>query len=128
MLNNYLTNNYAKMKSQRQDYILNLIKSDTNQKILIVGGAEGIFADKIIKISGVSKLYTIEIEAAFIEMLKANHKLIVQEGDLNVNFPYEDNFFDLIVADQVIEHLYDTDIFLQESKRVLRGGENDYYN
>jgi len=36
--------------------------------------------------------------------------------------PYEDNFFDIIIAGEIIEHIYDTDFFLQEIKRILKPG------
>lgn len=122
MLGDYLNNTYNKSKEERQNYIISLVKNNPNQKILVVGGAEGIFAERIRKKSEVDKIYTIEIEDDFIEMLKRNTNLVVYQGDLNESFPYEDNYFDLIIADQVIEHLHDTDIFLTESKRVLIGG------
>jgi len=34
--------------------------------------------------------------------------------------PYEDNFFDFVVSGEIIEHIYDTDFFLEEIKRVLK--------
>lgn len=34
--------------------------------------------------------------------------------------PCEDNFFDLVVAGEVIEHIYDTDFFLAETYRILK--------
>lgn len=34
--------------------------------------------------------------------------------------PYRDNFFDLVVAGEIIEHIYDTDFFLEEVRRVLK--------
>jgi len=36
--------------------------------------------------------------------------------------PVADGYFDLVMALDVIEHLYDTDIFLTELRRVLRAG------
>lgn len=36
--------------------------------------------------------------------------------------PVEDNFFDAIIAGDLIEHLVDTDVFLEELYRVLRPG------
>lgn len=36
------------------------------------------------------------------------------------NLPYEDNFFDVVAAGEIIEHIYDTDFFLQEISRVLK--------
>jgi 2-polyprenyl-3-methyl-5-hydroxy-6-metoxy-1,4-benzoquinol methylase len=34
--------------------------------------------------------------------------------------PFENNFFDLVVAGEIIEHIYDTDLFLEEIKRILK--------
>jgi 2-polyprenyl-3-methyl-5-hydroxy-6-metoxy-1,4-benzoquinol methylase len=36
--------------------------------------------------------------------------------------PYADNFFDVTVTGEIIEHIYDTDFFLEEIKRVLKPG------
>lgn len=33
--------------------------------------------------------------------------------------PFADKFFDLVVAGEIIEHIYDTDFFLEELKRML---------
>jgi 2-polyprenyl-3-methyl-5-hydroxy-6-metoxy-1,4-benzoquinol methylase len=40
--------------------------------------------------------------------------------DDKAKFPYTDNFFDIIVAGEIIEHVYDTDFFLTEIRRVLK--------
>ncbi len=36
--------------------------------------------------------------------------------------PYDNNFFDLIIANQVLEHLYEIDNVLEELKRILKKG------
>lgn len=36
------------------------------------------------------------------------------------SLPFEDSFFDVIYAGEVIEHLYDTDKFLKEVNRILK--------
>ncbi|MDD5490107.1 MAG: class I SAM-dependent methyltransferase [Candidatus Moranbacteria bacterium] len=36
--------------------------------------------------------------------------------------PYQDSFFDAVVAGEIIEHIFDTDFFLEEIKRVLKPG------
>jgi SAM-dependent methyltransferase len=46
----------------------------------------------------------------------------VKNFDLNGIFDFEDNTFDVIHANQVIEHLYNTDIFLSEIYRILKPG------
>jgi SAM-dependent methyltransferase len=43
-------------------------------------------------------------------------------ADLNVPLPYSDASFDVVVSNQVIEHLTDTDSFVHELHRVLRPG------
>ncbi len=34
--------------------------------------------------------------------------------------PFENNFFDLVIAGEIIEHIYDTDFFLEEIFRILK--------
>ncbi|HZO95336.1 MAG TPA: methyltransferase domain-containing protein [Candidatus Baltobacteraceae bacterium] len=43
-------------------------------------------------------------------------------GDLDARLPFEDGTIDLVVSNQVIEHLADTDRFVAEIARVLRPG------
>jgi len=42
--------------------------------------------------------------------------------DANTELPYEDGFFDVVVSNQVLEHLWNTDGFFQEVRRVLKSG------
>jgi len=39
--------------------------------------------------------------------------------DIN-NLPHEDGFFDIVIAGEIIEHIYDTDFFLKEISRILK--------
>lgn len=49
--------------------------------------------------------------------------LDLTKGDnLEKPFKVKSNFFDLCIALEIIEHLFDTDFFLQEIHRVLRPG------
>ena len=57
--------------------------------------------------------------------LKAQLKLpmlgiIAKVGNLESSFGYEDNSFDVWVCAEVIEHILDTDFFIEEIKRVLK--------
>ncbi len=46
----------------------------------------------------------------------------VLPGDLERSLPFDDDSIDLVVSNQVIEHLADTDSFVAEIRRVLRPG------
>jgi len=42
--------------------------------------------------------------------------------DGNKKIPFKSNFFDYIIAGEIIEHIYDTDFFLEEIFRLLKPG------
>ena len=44
------------------------------------------------------------------------------EADLNGVLPLSDESVDVVIASHVIEHINDTDMFVKEMYRVLRGG------
>lgn len=113
---------YKKMKNEREKYILSVIygsKTDF-RKVLVLGGGEGSFLDKVREKLSLKKIYTVDINDDYVNKLKQNPKNIVAKADLNRKFPYESNFFDLIVGDQVIEHIIDIDNFLAEIYRVSK--------
>ena len=92
-------------------------------KILDVGCNDGTFTLEIQNAVGASRdnVYGIEIDDNLVE--KAKQKGIkVKKSDLNKPIDFESNYFDLIVANQVIEHLYLTDDFIKEIRRILKKG------
>jgi len=63
-----------------------------------------------------------------IEVVEERRTLAVQKGvdarqsDLDDPFPFPDDTFDVLHANQVIEHITDTDHFIGEMRRVLKPG------
>jgi len=61
------------------------------------------------------------IEIVDTSIIKAKQKgLIVIKTDLNKTLPFKNNSFDVIHANQVIEHLFDTSMFLSELYRITK--------
>lgn len=48
--------------------------------------------------------------------------LDVKRADFGKNIPFKSSEFDAVYAAELIEHLYDPDLFLEESNRVLKKG------
>lgn len=67
------------------------------------------------------KFYGIEAVPALIAKARANG-LIVEAVDLNGRWPYPDNTFEVIHCAQVIEHLHNTRMFVEETFRTLKPG------
>ena len=42
--------------------------------------------------------------------------------DDKTKLPFENEFFDVVIAGEIIEHIYDTDFFLAEIRRLLKPG------
>jgi SAM-dependent methyltransferase len=70
---------------------------------------------------GARLVHGLEIEPERAEIAAARG-IDVSLGNLSETFPYEDETFDLVVSNQVIEHVVDTDNFVRETHRVLKRG------
>jgi len=99
--------------------ILKSLDRNTSAKLLDLGCDEGTWTLELAKKIGTKQVYGIEIikERAKIARKK---QINVKIADLNKKFPFEDNYFDVIHANQVIEHVPSIDHFVSEIYRVLK--------
>lgn len=74
---------------------------------------------KVAESIGTTRVYGIDIVEEALQKAK-KRGLVVYKSDLNERFPLENNSVDVVVSDQVIEHLHDLDNFVSEIYRVLR--------
>jgi ubiquinone/menaquinone biosynthesis C-methylase UbiE len=99
--------------------ILSCLKTEPNASLLDLGCDDGKWTAKLGEVAATNKLFGIEIVE---ERKKMANSIGINaiSGNLNSKLPYDDAFFDIVHANQVIEHLSDTDMFISEIYRVLK--------
>lgn len=91
----------------------------TNYSILDIGCFDGTFLSFFQKIT--NKLYGIEASSYGIKKCLQKELLVKNFFfDGTKKFPFKKNFFNYIIAGEFIEHIFDTDIFLNEVYRLLK--------
>lgn len=100
----------------RIDFILKNIP-DNNLKVLDLGCWDGSYTIRYKK-----KTNTIYgIEASITSERKAKEKgIITENGNFMENDFFEGIKFDIVVAGEIIEHVFDTDLFLQKIHKMLK--------
>lgn len=104
----------------RHEQLFNLFRNDTNShiKILDIGCAMGGMLSYL-KNKEFNNLYGIDLTQKYLDIARLNKDLIIKFGSAE-EIPFEDNFFDLLIIDQVMEHLANPRKAFQEAKRVLK--------
>jgi len=91
------------------------------QSVLDLGCFDGEFTQRLGSRAGATHVAGMEFIEEHAERA-SSVGVDVTMGDLEQRFPYDDASFDLVHANQVIEHLRNTDGFLREARRVCRPG------
>ena len=121
MLKKYLVNLHKQAVQQNFEYMVDLIEPNKNATLLDLGCDRGDITLQLGRKLRSKKLYGVEVVPERIKEAEKNG-VKVKNFDLNSPFKYDDDFFDVIFSNQVIEHLSDTDNFLEEIYRVLKPG------
>jgi len=104
---------------ENQVQLLSLLERNPNAKVLDIGCSSGEFTLEVGKTIGTKRLYGIDINKEAVKCArKKGIKAITH--DANTKLPYKDGFFDVVVSNQVLEHLWNTDGVLLEVRRVLK--------
>jgi SAM-dependent methyltransferase len=92
-------------------------------RLLDVGCDDGAFTERLARHVGTApeNVFGIEIVDEARELARARG-YDVRPGDLEARWPFDDGFFDVVCANQVIEHVKRLDHFVEEVRRVLRPG------
>lgn len=101
--------------------LLSEIKLPQDTLMLDLGCDDGMWTMNVAKVARTKNIIGVEI-------VKERGRLAEQKGinviysDLGKKIPFSDKSADLIHANQVIEHLNDTDTFVSEISRILKPG------
>lgn len=105
--------------NNNRNNILSLVEANPSAQYLDLGCNEGSFTIKIAEKIGTENIHGVEFVDDLIGKATEN-KISVQKIDLNCKLPFSENTFDVITANQVIEHIFSIDIFMQEIYRILK--------
>jgi len=111
-----------KFTFERYNNIFKLIEPHIkfSSKVLDIGCAMGGFLNYI-KTKGVNKLYGIDLTQKYIDYANQNNSYTIKLGNAE-SIPFENNLFDILVIDQVLEHVANPQKVFKEAKRVLKIG------
>lgn len=104
----------------RVEYILEFIGN--KKRVLDIGCWEGLISELIAK--NENEVCGVDISESVLKIAQCKgiktHKVDIESEEL----PFPGNYFDVVVAGEVIEHVFDTDSFLKKIKHVLKDGGN----
>lgn len=93
---------------------------DSRQNILDVGCALGGFLDYLHDKS-FTHLFGVDMTETYVEQARLKNQYKIKIGNAE-SLPFDDHLFDVIVMEQVLEHLFNPVQALQEARRTLRSG------
>ena len=108
-------------REYRRD-VLSLFEPNPEAKLLDLGCGNGEFTLKVAERIGTGNVFGIDIVKDNVEQAKAKGINCYQADLDGAKLPFEDESFDAVCANHIIEHLSDTDGFVKEVHRVLKPG------
>jgi len=117
----YLSTLFNKTFSLNEKNISEIIKRNGKSgKWLDLGCDDGTWTSEISDRTDVD-WYGVDIAKERVD-IAAKKGINATVSSLEKELPYDDNTFDLVHSNQVIEHLFDIDLFVKEIYRVLKPG------
>ncbi len=85
-------------------------------KVLDLAAGHGAFTQELFQLN-----YDVEACDLFPEHFHFD-KVVCKKADLTKSLPFDDNYFDVVVAMEVTEHIMDHEVFFREIHRILKPG------
>lgn len=109
------------IQKKRMRFFLDFLKDQKGCKVLDVGSQNGSLCHQLLQRG--YEPYGIDIVEGLIEKSRSRYpRISFQLADCEQKFPFNDGFFDVVWAGDIIEHIRFTDVFINEVNRVLKIG------
>lgn len=105
--------------SRNDKNIIDLLETNPQAKVLDIGCGDGQKTLKFQKKIGIEKIYGIDGVTERLVAAK-NRGVETIQANLEKKWPFKDSTFDVLVSNQVIEHVVDLDNFISECHRILK--------
>lgn len=106
-------------KEANRQAIVDALSGRKLETMLDIGPHKGDYTERVAKAVGATSVAGIELIPDHVPAAEARG-IKVTLADVDDGLPYADESFDLVLANQVIEHVRSTDQFMTEIRRVLR--------
>ena len=120
-LGRYLLRVFRGTEQLNRVAILDALSGETGLSLLDCGCGDGEFTLELARQVGAKSVFGVEWDRDRVE-IAGRKGVVTARADLNQGLPFGDESFDVVHSNQVIEHLYATDTFLRETRRVLKPG------
>ena len=117
----YLRRVFRATEEANRRAVLRALPAGRGGRLLDIGTHDGAFTARIVERVRPDHVTGVEVMAVHAERARAR-AIDVVEADVEEGLPFPDGRFDLITANQVIEHVRRTDVLLAELRRVLAPG------
>jgi SAM-dependent methyltransferase len=114
----YLRRVFRATEEANRRAVLQALPARRGGRLLDIGTHDGAFTERIVQRVAAEHATGVEVMALHAERARARGINVV-EADVEEGLPFPDGRFDLITANQVIEHVRRTDVLLAEVRRVL---------
>jgi SAM-dependent methyltransferase len=105
-------------EAENRRAILAALEPRAGARLLDLGTSEGEFTMRVAERLGAASVSGVELIEEHAAVARGRG-IDVLRADLDEGLPFEDGAFDVVHANQVIEHVRRTDTFLRETRRVL---------
>ena len=110
---------YEKWEKGRDSRFLGMIEHDQDASVVDLGCGTGRFTLKVSERVGCGEIYGVDVWEEGLKEAKIKG-VKTQRMDLNERLNFPDKSFNVVVSNQVIEHLFFPSKFVQEIHRILK--------